>query len=808
MNIRSHALLLLAVISFHVAAQLPAGELKPWKAQWITGPGPALNLWSGVFPNELNEYGVFKFRKTFALEARPSSFVIHVSADNRYKLYVNGALVSLGPARGDAFHWNYETVDIAVYLKDGDNVLAAVVWNDGPDKPEAQISLMTAFIVQGKSPAEEVVNTNASWKCIQDESHQPLPVRSAGYYVAGPGELVNMNQQIRGWEQVGFDDSGWKPARLVLQGLPKGVFTFAPTSWMLVPSPIPQMMLREQRMESVRKASGVKVPAGFPKSKAPVVIPPRTKVSMLIDNGILTNAYPVLQFSGGENTTFSLMYAEALYIHTNENISGWRIPSMPKGNRNEIEGKVLIGKRDSVVSDGSANQVFSPLWWRTYRYIQLDVVTKDEPLTIDDFYGLFTGYPFEFNATLITENTFLKKNLEIGWRTAQLCAVETYMDCPYYEQLQYVGDTRIQALVSLFNSGDDRLMRNAINQIDQSRLPEGITLSRYPTAMPQMIPTFSLWWIGMVYDYWRYRPDMEYVKAKLPGTREVLKAFQSYQSEDGALKNVPYWIFSDWVEGYGWNSGVAPVGGDGRSAMLDLQLLWAFQVAAELEENLGLKDLAEVYRNKASQLASVIRTLYWVEGKDMLADTSDKTLFSQHTNSLGILTGVIAGDEAKRVAQKLLTDQSLAPASIYFKYYLHRALVKAGMGNDYLKWLGKWEENIQLGLTTWAEMSDVSRSRSDCHAWGSSPNIELYRIVLGIDSDAPGFSKVKIEPHLGDLKNIRGSMPHPQGTLSSSYRFEKKKWLIELTLPKGVTGAFVWQGKIYPLKEEKNVFQF
>jgi hypothetical protein len=84
----------------------------------------------------------------------------------------------------------------------------------------------------------------------------------------------------------------------------------------------------------------------------------------------------------------------------------------------------------------------------------------------------------------------------------------------------------------------------------------------------------------------------------------------------------------------------------------------------------------------------------------------------------------------------------------------------------------------------------------------------LYRIVLGIDSDAPGFSKVKIEPHLGDLKNISGSMPHPQGTVFASYRFEKKKWMIELTLPKGVTGDFVWQGKTYSLRDEKNVFQF
>jgi len=121
------------------------------------------------------------------------------------------------------------------------------------------------------------------------------------------------------------------------------------------------------------------------------------------------------------------------------------------------------------------------------------------------------------------------------------------MDCPYYEQLQYFGDTRIQALVTLYNSKDDRLVENAIVQGDQSRLAEGVTMSRYPTAQTQIIPPFSLWWIGMVHDYWMYRPDTDFVKERLPGTRQVLSFFQKYQQPDGSLKGLPYWIFSDWV---------------------------------------------------------------------------------------------------------------------------------------------------------------------------------------------------------------------------------------------------------------------
>ena len=157
------------------------------------------------------------------------------------------------------------------------------------------------------------------------------------------------------------------------------------------------------------------------------------------------------------------------------------------------------------------------------------------------------------------------------------------MDCPYYEQLQYIGDTRIQALVSLYNSGDDRLVRNAIELLDNSRMAEGITLSRYPTANAQEIPPFSLWWIGMVYDYWRYRPDTNFVKNKLAGTRQVLDFFSRFQLKDGSLVNTPYWNFTDWAEAKNWDRGVAPIGKNGNSAALDLQLLWAYQIAEQLE---------------------------------------------------------------------------------------------------------------------------------------------------------------------------------------------------------------------------------
>jgi len=199
---------------------------------------------------------------------------------------------------------------------------------------------------------------------------------------------------------------------------------------------------------------------------------------------------------------------------------------------------------------------------------------------------------------------------------------------------------------------------------------------------------------------------------------------------------------------------------------------------------LGNHAFANQYLQAVEVLKKTIRAKYWDKNKKLFADREEKDEFSQHTNSLAILTGLTSQIEATEIAKQLLENKSLSPASIYFKYYLHQALIKAGQGNDYLKWLDKWRENIQMGLTTWAETSDVDKTRSDCHAWGSSPNIEFYRTILGMDSDGLAFSKVKIEPHLGQITNINGSMPHPKGSISVSYKLEEGSGKFRLTYPK------------------------
>ena len=113
---------LLCSVIIQIFAQQDQSLINPrflreyWDADWITHPSA-----------NLKEYVVYHFRKSFDLATKPEKFLIHVSADNRYRLFVNGQAVCFGPARGDLRHWYFETIDIASFLKPGKNLLAAVV---------------------------------------------------------------------------------------------------------------------------------------------------------------------------------------------------------------------------------------------------------------------------------------------------------------------------------------------------------------------------------------------------------------------------------------------------------------------------------------------------------------------------------------------------------------------------------------------------------------------------------------------------------------------------------------------------------
>lgn len=204
----------------------PALLINTWTSNWITCPGIAQRA-----------YGVYHFRKNLQLDNKPGKFIVHVSADNRYRLFVNGVAVCFGPARGDLYNWYFETVDIASYLQKGNNVIAAMVWNMGEHAAVAQISNQTAFVLQGNTKAEEIINTDKSWKVIKNEAYQPTSLdngrRLRTYMVVGPGDSVKANVYPWGWETAAFNDTLWNNAVAITKPVPVGYGT--DNLWTLTP---------------------------------------------------------------------------------------------------------------------------------------------------------------------------------------------------------------------------------------------------------------------------------------------------------------------------------------------------------------------------------------------------------------------------------------------------------------------------------------------------------------------------------------------------------------------------------------------
>ena len=149
--------------------------------------------------------------------------------------------------------------------------------------------------------------------------------------------------------------------------------------------------------------------------------------------------------------------------------------------------------------------------------------------------------------------------------------------------------------------------------------------------------------------------------------------------------------------------------------------------------------------------------------------------------------------------EKVVSEKGLTQCTFYFRFYLVRALKKVGLGDRYIEMLQPWRDMLKIGLTTFAENPEPTRS--DCHAWSASPNYDLLATVCGIESAEPGFKSIKIEPHLGSLTWVEGKMPHPFGDIEVRLERNGKSGVKgSITLPKGLSGKFIWNGKSISLK--------
>ncbi len=782
----------------------------PWPARWIR-------------PLQAKPPFVAAYRLVFELAAE-TTVRLHVSADERYELFLDGELLGRGPERGCPERWYFETFDLT--LPPGAHVLAARAWALGRENglsPSAQMSVEPGFILAGEGDAVELLSTGrAPWevKLLGGYTFTSSYATGIGSPFVGSVEMLDAATYDFAFAAPGGD--GWQTPAVGKPGRSAGLeYGEAAGRHRLTPAELPPTLARPVTLHRLRFASylpeATALEAGELNRLPPVrladtdealagllaplalgdavELPAGATFRAIFELADYTCVYPEVRVQGGRGASVDLRFAESLFVDAGPG-------PRSKGDRREIDGRHFVGFGDLLHCDGREHS-YRPLWWRCGRYAQLTVSTKDQPLRLDVKLAE-TRYPLEPDTDFTCDDPALMHALPVMLRGLQTCAHETYVDCPYYEQLMYIGDTRLEALTTYALTHDTRLPAKAVGLFDVARLPNGLVQSRFPCRSAQSIPPFSLWWVCMVHDLAMWRGRRDFVGAMLPGVRSVCERFRTHLNADGLLEPLSGWNFVDWSPT--WRSGVPPQGHHGVCGPVNWQLVLALQLKAQLEAWCGDERLSERDTHDASVLADALVQQLFSPARRLLADDQARTHFSEHTQALALLTGLLPEEVAETATAALLTPPAdLAPATIYFSHYVLEALRLRHHPEELLRRLDLWRNLPSLGFLTTPEAPEPSRS--DCHGWGAHPLFHLRASVLGIRPGAFGFERVRIEPQLGPLTQAEGSVPHPAGGMIH-VRVERAGRTLSgsVHLPAGVGGSLHVNGQVRQLAGGETAF--
>lgn len=674
-------------------------------------------------------FAVVLFRRAVTLARASGPVTLWVSASQRFELFLDGKRVSRGPSRSDPWRWNVRRIRLP-RLAPGRHVLAARVTHFGPHGGIGQLGGPGFFLVAGAARW----TTGEAWRCWHDVSreggHEAVWKQRGFTYDVGGGETVRGALTPWGWETTRFADDGWPTAKIVCQksANPWGNL---PLRHLLQPDPLPAMEERELRVPDFTRTR----------------VPAQTTRRILLDMRELTNAYPVLTISGGRGARVRMVSAESPFTGA----------GFAKGNRDVTENKQIWGQCDEFLTEGGSRRVYTTLWFRSFRYLELTITTGDDPLVLEDVRALFTGYPLRQRARFSRYRRFW----DLSWRTARLCAHETFFDCPHYEQAQFPGDSRVQAVFHYLIANDDRLARKAMDDFHASWMPDGLIACKWPSRANQILPTYALYWIGMMHDFRVYRGDMAFLRPYLPVAQGVMAWFARRVRGDGMLGYIEHAPFYDWTPAF--TCGTAPQDSSGGSSILTLLYAEACRWMAGLEP-----ESATDWLRQARRLTRATLRECWNARRELLADTAGQTSFSVHAQVQAVLAGAWPARQAQRVLARALDDATLTPpGTFYYRYYVMQALRATGLQVRFFAQLEPWERCLNgTGLTTWPETEGDS-SRSDCHAWSVSPPIEFLQTVLGIEPDPSvnGFARALFCPTLGSLPKAQGVVPTPHGPI-------------------------------------------
>ena len=776
-----------------------------WPARWIQPTG------------DITRPLVAAFRCAFQTSQR-ESIRIHVSADERYDLFLNGQRLGCGPEQGDQHHWHFETYQFDVDA--GNHMLVARVWALGREQgfaPAANMSVDSGFILAAEGDWNDRLATgHADWQAKRLGGYEFISAFEMDMTHDFIGAAEHIDGRLYDWGFERGEGDEWADVTL---GTP-GMFAQPPFGQergvrYLRPATLPAQFVQDVRFaevchaESIAEHDNPELLAIDPDNNdatwrqewidlverdEPCTIAADTHMRVLLSLHDYYCGYPELTVTGGDGAEIELHFAESLFESPDRK-------NHRKDHRDQVEGKYFRGFGDIWRPDGGTHRTFRPLWWRAGVYALVNIKTADKPLRIDRLTMQETRYPLESEMRFDTDDTNLTDMAPMLLRGMQMCSHETYMDCPFYERLMYVGDARLEALTTYALMREDRLPRKAVEVFHWSRRHDGLTTERYPSTDPQVCPTFSLWWVCMLHDLAMWRGERDLVREMMTTARSVGEAFRTYLNDEGLVYAPPGWNFVDWAPQWrrrpmtndgdtlqlaNWH-GTPPEGNTGVSGIVNWQFVLALVMKAELEDWFGEASLAERDRKLARELTERLVDRLYVPDRGLLADDLGHMHFSEHSQCLALLTGLLPANMTDAAVEALSSTADLTETTLYFSHYLFEVARITGRMDLLFDRLGLWHDFQGHGLKTPPESG--LEARSDCHAWGSHPLFHFSATILGLRPATFGFEQVDIRPQLGPLEFAKGSLVHPRGPIELDVRRDGDNLRGSLSLPEGLTGT-------------------
>ncbi|RTE77767.1 hypothetical protein BHE90_007772 [Fusarium euwallaceae] len=317
---------------------------------------------------------------------------------------------------------------------------------------------------------------------------------------------------------------------------------------------------------------------------------------------------------------------------------------------------------------------------------------------------------------------------DISLRTLKNCMHETYEDCPFYEQSQFLFDTRTQILLTYIVSGDDRLARKALLDFHSSLRPNGLIAMRYPAHTNLSLPGFSLFFPMMVHDHIMYKGDVSLAKRFFPTIDTILGYFDRLLTEQGLVGPLDptSWSFVDWVDAWEW--GMPTASKVGPVTYFSLAYAMSLGYSAEVARFIGRQGLAVEYLDRKAAVISAVNAhcfdgTWYYDGP--IDNLSEPTLEwrSQHCQIYAVLSGAIEGNEARDLMSRALDDKSVHEVTLSQGFSLFRALKK------------------------------------------TVPLYELSTVILGVKPACPGFTVVDVKPLPALLEEVDSKTVTPSGML-------------------------------------------